>query len=143
MILHRISEELAPIRHPRVVCATLAALAIIAGTLTNWRTTPGVAYPHLTSTITLAAGLIALAAIGPLPDRSRHRRIIVVAGGAILTSTYLMRAALLAEALLDGVHPLATAAYTVQMFEWIVFAYITYVAWAAIIIPWASPPPSS
>ena len=131
----KVSAVLDHLQHPRLVIWALATCSLLAGVLTYFYDSLTLVWPGVWSLFGVTAALVAyLCAIHPT-------RLLVAASGALLVFTFTARGFALYNATgsvdPNGVTTATTASYIIGGTQWIVLAYLTFVVWRRIIVPWS------
>jgi hypothetical protein len=128
----RLTSLLDHFQHPRLVIWALATLSAVAGFLTHF-------YDSLLVSFSTAWSIFAAcsAAAGYITT-VRPTRTWVAVSGAALTVVFLTRGAVLLEAAARRTEPAThIASLVIGGTQWVALAYLTWVVWRRLIIPWS------
>jgi hypothetical protein len=133
--MSKVSAVLDHLHHPRLVIWALATCSLVAGVLTYFYDSLTLVWPTAWSVFGVTAALVAyLCALHPT-------RFLVAASGALLVFTFTARGLALYNATSsvdpNGPTTATTASYIIGGTQWIVLAYLTFVVWRRLIVPWS------
>lgn len=128
-----VERALHTLLHPRLLMASLGLLSLYAGLVSTFvYSSAYLHYPVIWGAIGTAAGIVTMWAVW------RPERLVVAIAGATLVTAFASRAVGIMESMIraEDVNRNVTASFSIGAAQWMTMAYVTYVVFRRIVVPW-------